>query len=45
MPCAPLSMLDGPDRTAFLPELPNVDNDAHGTEKLMLNSQVSEDFA
>ena len=28
-----------------LPELPNINNGAHGTEKLLLNTRVSEDFS
>ena len=28
-----------------LPELLSIDNGAHGNEKLVLNTQVSEDFA
>ena len=35
--CVPLSMLGGPVRS--------IDNDAHATRKLLLNYQVSEDFA
>ena len=45
MPCEPLSMLGGFGRTADPSGPPRFDNGAHGTEKLLLKVQVSEDFA
>ena len=41
MPCKSLSMLGGP----VLPGLPSTDDDAQGIKKLLLNTQISEDFA
>ena len=41
LPCAPLSKLGSFVRTG----LPSNVNVAHVTEKLLLNTQVSEDFA
>jgi hypothetical protein len=43
MPFVPLSMLGTPGGTAL--ELPSIDDGAHGTEKLLLSTQVSDDFA
>ena len=43
MPYAPFSMLGGPGGTVP-PGLPSNENGAHGTEKLLLKTQVSEDF-
>ena len=40
MPCVPFSVLGGPGGNAVL--MPNIENDAHGTEKLLLKTQVSE---
>ena len=42
MPCAPLSMLDGPGETAVPSGPSTIENDAHGIEKLLLKTQVSE---
>ena len=39
MPCPPFLMLGGPLG------LPSIENDAHGTERLLLKTQVSKDFA
>jgi hypothetical protein len=36
--CAPLSILASPSGTA--PEPPSIDNGVHGTEKLLLKTQV-----
>ena len=49
MPCAPLSMFVSLGGTAVVavvpPGLPSIDNGAHVTGKLVLKTQVSEDFA
>ena len=41
MPCAPLSMLGSPGGSGLV----HTENGAHGTEKFLLKTQVSEDFA
>ena len=43
MPCAPLSVLGSTDCTPS--GRPNIDNGAHGTEKLLLKTQVNEEVA
>jgi len=40
MPCASFSILDGPGGTVS-PGLSSIENDAHGIEKLLLQTQVS----
>ena len=40
---SPLSMLGGPRRTLL--GLPSIDNGSYDTEKIPLNTQVTEEFA
>jgi hypothetical protein len=42
MPYASFSMLDGPGEQPVPPGPSSIENDAHGNEKLLLKTQVSE---